>query len=97
MIENLRAHIKRSSHNGLEDGVVSVVEVSCESKVADFKSSCIDEDVSWFEVSMHNIQLIQVFKSSHNIFEEVQGLRLWQSSSFFEVAPKVSFFAELSY
>lgn len=46
---------------------------------------------------MHDIELVEVLESPHDVLQEGQSLILWQSFPAFEISSKVSLFAELSH
>lgn len=96
MIKYLWRHVKWCPDYRLKNGTIPIIEVPGESKVADFQFPIGDEYVSRFEIAMHDIHLIHILKTSHDILQECQGLCFWQLLSLLEVVPEVALFAKFS-
>lgn len=47
---------------------------SCHTKVSDFIHSIMDEDVSWLQVSMDDVELAQVLETLANLKEHIDQL-----------------------
>lgn len=96
MIKYLWRHVKRRPDNGLKNGIIPIIQVPGESKIADLQFSIGDEYVCRLQIAMHDIHLIHILKTSHDIFQECQGFCFWQLLSLLEVVPEVAFFAKFS-
>lgn len=56
----------------------SFLVVFCESKVCYFICLVFNEYVGWFQISMDNRMLMQIFVAFDELFHDEERFRLWQ-------------------
>lgn len=55
-LERFYRHVKRTSNEVTFLDWLAILGDDWEAEIAEFKSSMIDEDIGWFNISMNNIE-----------------------------------------
>ena len=55
-LERFYGHVKRTSNEVAFLDWLAILGDDWEAEIAEFKSSMIDEDIGWFNISMNNIE-----------------------------------------
>lgn len=93
-LENLRRHIDRASHAGLEHLRAKIIDILREPKVADLVGPFIDEDVSRLEIAVYYFFADEFSEATEDLSHDFEDFIFFEFSAFHEFL-EVAVFAEL--
>lgn len=91
--EDFGSHIERRPQHGL--GELLIGKQFGEAEISDFDLPVVHEDVGQFEVSMHDLVLVEGFKGVEDLEEELDRLLLGECFVLFEILGEVALVAVL--
>lgn len=91
--EDFRSHVERRAQHGLRE--LLVCEQFREAEISDFDFAIVHEDVSQFEVSMHDLVLVEGLEGVEDLEEELDGFLLGERLVLLEVLGEVALVAVL--
>lgn len=91
--ENFGSHVERRSQHGLSELLVG--EQFGETEIGDLDLSVVHEYVGQFEVSMHDLMLVECFEGIEDLEEKLDGFFLGESFILLEILGEVALVAVL--
>lgn len=91
--ENLGSHVEWRPQHGLSELLIR--EQFGESKIGYFDLPVVHEDVGKFEVSMHDLMLVEGFEGVEDLKEKLDGLLLGEGFVLLEILGEVALVAVL--